>query len=349
MWVETPVFYEDLKQLCATESIPWDQLRGKTIFVTGATGLIGQTLVSGLLYAGMQRGLGLTVTALVRNREKAEKIFEAQLVQKLPLRFAVGTVEALPDMDFPIDYIVHGASPTASAWFVEHPVETIETAVTGTQNVLKLAKEKNVSGFVYLSSMEVYGTVSEEKLLTENDLGYLNPLLVRSCYPESKRLCEALCACYAAEYQTPTTIARLAQTFGPGVDVNDRRVFAELARCAVQRTDMILQTKGTSKRCYVYTMDAVSAILSILLKGHLGEAYNVANPETYCSIYEMAEKVMDTFTNGESAVRVMNNETVSGKYPPEHHLYLDTTAISNLEWKPTIDLVGMYDRMMSCF
>ncbi len=261
MWLETPVFQEDLESFVNQEQIPWQDLQGKTIFITGGTGLIGSTLASGLLYANNVRKLGLTVILLVRDVERAKQQFKAQLQDSDALQFVEGTVEALPKLDMPIDYFVHGASPTASAYFVQHPVETISTAVGGTASMLKLAKEKNASGFVFLSSMEMYGTINAEKPLTEADIGYLNPLAIRSCYPESKRLCEALCAGYASEYGLNAMSVRLAQTFGPGVAANDKRVFAEFARCAMNGQDIVLQTEGKSKHCYVYAMDAASAIL----------------------------------------------------------------------------------------
>ena len=115
--------------------------------------------------------------------------------------------------------------------------------------------------------MEVYGSPKNEDLLSEEDLGYLNPLNVRNCYPESKRMSESLVASYAREYGIRSMSIRLAQTFGPGVEYGDKRVFAEFARCAMEKKDIVLLTDGKSKRCYLYTMDAVSAILTVLLKG----------------------------------------------------------------------------------
>ena len=347
MWIETPVFQEDLKTIAQADCIPWEQLRGKTCLITGATGLIGYTLTSALLYAGWKKQLDLTVVALVRNVEKAKQKFAAQLSQGLPLRFVQGDVEHLPPLDGPVDYVIHGASPTASKYFVEHPVETIHTAVIGTMNLMRLAKDKQCQGFVYLSSMEVYGSVEEETPLQENDLGYLNPLAVRSCYPESKRLCEALCAANASEYNLRAMSVRLAQTFGPGVDANDNRAFAEFMRCARQGREIVLQTPGDSKQPYIYTTDAASAILTVLLKGEKGQAYNAVNSETYCSIAEMARLVADHFSKEQPvAVKIAASEESMKKYPPKRCWNLSAYALTALGWEHQKDLVQMYQSMI---
>ena len=156
-----------------------------------------------------------------------------------------------------VDYIIHGASATSSKYFVSNPVETIYTALDGTSNILKFATEKKINGMVYLSSLEVYGTPEKDAdLITENDYGYIEPLSVRSSYSEGKRMVECLCASYAHEYSVPVKIARLSQTFGPGVAYEDGRVFAEFARCALEQRDIVLHTQGHTVRSYCYTKDA---------------------------------------------------------------------------------------------
>lgn len=346
MWTENNVFLEDLEAITQTESIPWKKLQGKTILVTGGTGLIGSTLISSLLYANQKLALNLQVLALIRNQTKAEKIFFQPLQERLPLHFITGSVENLPEINQPIDYIIHGASPTASAFFVEHPVETIQINVKGTTNLLQLAKEKKAAGFVYLSSMEVYGAPLSDQVIDETQGTTVDTMVVRSCYPEAKRICESLCASYAQEYGVPAFSVRLAQTFGPGVLEDDARVFAEFARCAVQHHDIVLQTQGTSKRCYLYTADSATAILTVLLSGKGGEAYNAANPETYCSIVEMAQMVAMKLAKGDIKIKFNIDKNNEKKFSPPHHLNLGITKINNLGWESTRSLLDMYRRMI---
>lgn len=350
MWTEHSTYLEDLNQVIQNECVFGTDLEGKTILVTGATGLVGQNIVNALLYFGMKTSVAPKVLALVRNKEKAQKLFEQQKKDcGDKLEFLIGDVVNLPDITEEIDYIIHGASQTASAAFVRNPVETIETAVVGTKNLLELARTKQVASFVYLSSMEAYGSPTEEKLLSENAGACFDSMAVRSCYPESKRMCESLCAAYAAEYGVPAKVVRLAQTFGLGVSGEDVRVFADFARKALKGEDIVMQTKGDSCRMYLYTMDAAAAILTVLLKGKNGECYNAANKETYCSIKKMAELVSEILSEGESGVTIQLDEENMKKYPPAHKLKLDTSKLEELGWKAHYGLDEMYRHMVKGF
>lgn len=338
------VLQEDLAAVSQADYIPWNQLQGRSVLVTGGTGLIGSTVIKVLCYANTVKNLRLKIFALVRNLEKAERMLGHE---NEVLHFVQGSVEKLPEINEPVDYIIHGASPTASLFFVEHPVETIQIAVQGTSNLLELAKEKAVKSFIYLSSMEVYGAPQADTLIPEFQGCTLDSMVVRSCYPIAKRLCENLCASYAQEYDVPAKVIRLAQTFGPGVLKDDKRVFAEFARDAMEGKDIVLQTGGTSKREYLYTADATTAILTVLLKGQDGQAYNAGNPGTYCSITEMAKLVADSIAKKKIQVKIPKCEgNKDFKFPPAHHLYLDVERLENLGWRPQKSLKEMYLRMM---
>ena len=346
MWIDNAIFKEDLEYILKYKAIDWNQLKNKTILITGANGLIGSTLVKALIYANYKIGLRIKIIALVRNVEKAEKVFENQLNQYESLEFIIGDVESLPEVPMDIDYIVHAASPTASSYFIEKPVETIRASVRGTYNLLELAINKNVSSFVYLSSMEVYGSPNSDTIISENHGTNVDTMSVRSCYPEAKRLCEVMCTSFANEYQLPAKVIRLAQTFGPGVLANDQRVFAEFARCAKEGKDIVLNSLGTSKRCSLYTADAITAILLVLLRGRVANAYNAANPKTYCSIYEMGNIVAEKLTNSRIKVLTSVDEQRCKRYPPPYKLNLGIRKLQELGWEPYFDLPEMYRRMI---
>lgn len=348
MWLENEAMKQDMENISAAQYIPWEQLSNKTILITGATGLIGSTLVNGLLYANRKKHLNLTVLALVRDEFRAKEKFSAQIDNATDLQFVLGTVENLPEIECKIDYIIHGASQTASKAFVEQPVETIVTAISGTHNLLELAKKKSVQGFVYLSSMEVYGHPERGHKVTERDIGCMTPLDVRNSYPISKQQCESLCCAYASEYKLPVMIARLTQTFGPGVHYNDNRVFAYFGRCVKEKQDIVLKTKGETERSYLYTADAATAILTVLLKGESSAAYNMANEATYCSIAEMAQMIAKK--NGIGVRFEIQSETENG-YPATIYMDLDTSKLKALGWLPVplgggVPLIEMYERMI---
>ena len=333
------ILREDMERISSAGFIDWEKLRGKNILLTGATGLIGFNLVNALAYASSHKGLGLKVIAPVRDMQKAHRMFG----ELDGVTFFAADVETLTEIDGNVDYVVHGASPTASKYFVEHPAATITTALAGTSNMLRIARAKNVSGFVYLSSMEVYGHIGTEHLVNESELGYIDPLTPRNSYPESKRVCEAMCSAYAHEYGLPAKNVRLVMTFGPGLPYDDARVCADFMRCVIEGKDIVLKTTGLTKRCYLYTADAVTAILAVLLKGEAGHAYNAANPETYCSVREMADIMAGEVSGGRIGVR-MDLSLDSSMYPAPGFLKLDVSALKALGWEPSLNLRDMYLR-----
>lgn len=343
--IKTETCFEDLEISASAEFIPWDELRDQVILITGATGLIGSSLIDLLLYANKKKNLGITILALVRDEKRAFTRFCNENNEKEEcLKFIIGSVEEFHDVEGKVDYIIHGASKTASKTFVDQPVETILTALSGTENLLEVAKKKNVKGMVYLSSMEVYGYPERGHKVYEDEIGSLTPLDVRNSYPISKQQCESLCCAYAKEYDVPVMIARLTQTFGPGVNYNDNRIFAYFGRCVKEKQDIVLKTKGETERCYLYTYDAATAIIAMLLKGEPGMAYNVADEDTYCSITDMAKKVAKI--NGIQVHYEIQNEKENG-FPATLYMDLSTDRLKSIGWKVlSRGITTMYLRMI---
>lgn len=310
------------------------------ILITGATGLVGSAIVKRLLKQGDSK-----VIALVRNAEKAEKVFSNYKTDNLEIM--ISDICDLKPKAIGVDYIVHAASQTSSKAFVNNPVETINTAINGTTAILEFARINPVKSFVYLSSMEIYGSPVIDEKIYENHSTNLDTMSVRSCYPESKRMCENICASYFSEYDIPVKIVRLTQTFGAGVAYNDGRVFAEFARCAIEGRDIVLKTKGKTKRNYLYLEDAVDAVLTVLLKGENGNAYNAANEDTYCSIYEMAKLVAEKCSNKKISVIIEeNNDIAKFGYAPTLKMNLSTEKIRGLGWNAKVGLSDMFKIMI---
>lgn len=308
-----------------------------TYLITGATGLIGKALVRHLLQQDECR-----LILPVRNVEKAQGLFG---VDERICYVLHDFDSAVPlNVDGDVDFIVHGACPTDSRFMAEHPVETINCIVNGTRTILELAKEKNVKSVVYLSSIEVYGIIADDTVpITEDVQGYVDPLLPRSSYPMGKRIAEAMCAGYASEYGVPVRIARLTQTFGPGVDLaSDNRVFAQFARCARNSKDIILRTRGLTQRMYLHVWDAVEAVMLLLHKGANGVAYNVANAATYISVMEMALFVKYNF-NDRITIHIDQQFDSKSIYLKDIKLKLSTDRIEALGWKPKYGVREMFE------
>lgn len=323
------ILQQDLKDICEADIIPWDSFSGRSFLISGATGLIGKNVIKALLYANERRKLGIKILAMVRNKEKAFSVFK-DCIQDPALEFVFGNIEEMPQISQEIDHIIHGASQTSSRAFVDKPVETIETALKGTENLLKLGESKKIKGMVYLSSMEVYGYPQKGHKVTETDCGAISPLDIRNSYPLSKLMCEGICRAYAAEYGVPVSMIRLTQTFGPGVMADDKRIFGYFSQCVRNKEDIVLKTKGETQRSYLYTADAVTAILLLLLKGKTGEAYNAADESTYCSIAEMADMIA-----GRWGLKVcyMPDNKEKNAYLNTLYMDLDTAKLKDLGWK----------------
>ena len=338
------VLIQDFKSISRSD-LPFDAFRNCSFVISGATGLIGSLLVRALLYCDGVHDLNLKIYAVVRNVEKAKQIFgeDVPALEYIVADLATDEIAAPEDCD----YIIHAAAVTTSKLMVSDPVGTIRTAIDGTEKLLKLAVEKKAKSFVYISSMEIYGQPKTEGKTAEKDLGDIDIGNVRSCYPEGKRMCECLCNAYASQFGLNVKSARLAQTFGAGILPTENRVFAQFARSAMNGTDIVLHTTGESEGNYVYTADAIRAILMLLVKGTSGEAYNIANEQSHTTIREMAQLVAERIAGNEIQVVLdIPKDSASLGYAPPVKMWLDASKMRGLGWEPKVGMVEAYERMI---
>ena len=289
------IIAEDLAAITAAP-LPWEALSGSTVLVTGAAGFLPAYMVETILYLNDSRFIEKArVIALVRNVERARERFAAYL-DRGDFEIVVQDVSAPLTVAGPVDYVIHAASQASPVYYRTDPVGTLSANVLGTRNLLAAAQNHAMKGFLFFSSGEIYGIVkNDSKPVAEHDGGFLDPTDVRSCYGESKRMGETMCVAWAHQFGVPTRIVRPFHTYGPGMRLDDGRVFADFVRDILKGGPIVLKSDGAARRSFCYLADATLGFFTVLLNGKNGEAYNIANPEGECSIAELADRLAAEF------------------------------------------------------
>ena len=296
------------------------------VLITGATGLIGGCLTDILIQFSE-----CEVYALGRNRQRAEQRFQ-QYWNNPHFHFLEHDICTPLDCSVDFHYIIHAASNASPNFFMQKPVEVMRANLEGLSHLVEYGLQHHMQRMVYVSSGEIYGE-GDGSVFTEESSGYIDILSPRACYPSSKRAAETLCASFNQEYQTQITIARPCHTYGPYFTESDNRVFAQFIRNVLHDEDIVMKSAGTQYRSWIYVVDCAAAILSILLKGKSGEAYNVANAESNITIRELAEK-----TAAIAGRQVIMNLSDNGNTTPITKAVFSTKKLEALGWQPLFDI-----------
>ena len=285
--VYSKVYLDDLKKVC--DIIPdIEYLKDKTILITGANGLICSALVDMLIELNSIKKLGITIYICARSQEKSQERFRG-FFSKENVHFMKYDVNEELVLDDNIDYIIHGASNANPGTYTMYPVETMMTNLIGMRNILEFARKSRVNRVLYISSSEVYGNKKTKEPYKEDDYYSVDILNPRACYPSSKRAAETMCASYLKEYGVDFVIARPGHIYGPTVTEPDNRASSQFSKDVIEGHDIVMKSAGLQIRSYCYVLDCVSALLTILIKGNSGEAYNISNRESISTIRDIAE------------------------------------------------------------
>jgi len=271
------------------------------------------------------------VIALVRNKKHAQDRFKKY---KDDEKFVILLQDVCSEINVheTIDFIIHAASPASPKAYKNTPLDVIFPNVFGTKNILDFAVKKSVESFLYFSSGEVYGEPDTE-VVCENDYGFLDPTNIRSCYAESKRMGESLCVAYAVEHGVPVKIVRPFHTYGPGMKLDDGRVFADFVANIVRNENIEMKSSGKSVRSFCYLADATIGFFTILLKGANQHAYNMGNPNESISIKDLAELLISLFP--EKKLKVMcASQSKNYLESPVHSQLPNISKIGKLGWIP---------------
>lgn len=259
----------------------------KTILVTGATGLICSAVVDVLAELSILRNLNWNIIIAARNVQKAKERF-SRYEEKSNISYFRYDISDSCDFPNGINYIIHGAGNAYPALYSEKPAETLSTSVKGIEDILRYSVA-NKTRILYVSSSEVYGRLQNIKPIKENEYGYIDILNPRSSYSMGKRAGETLCASFVSEFGTDCVIVRPGHVYGPTASLQDNRVSSSFMYAASHGQNLVMKSDGEQIRSYCYCLDCASAIVTALFMGESGEAYNISNRDSICTIKEMAE------------------------------------------------------------
>lgn len=326
--------YRDELQIMLKQNLPWNRLAGKTVMLSGATGMIGKCIVD-LLMQCNERILTddpVCITALSRNEESARQRL-GEYWNGNNFRYAVcDVVRELPDLG-EADYVIHAASNTHPLQYAKDPVGTITANVVGTKNLLDYAVSCRAERFCFVSSVEIYGeNRGDVERFKEVDLGYLDCNTLRAGYPESKRVGEALCNAYAQAYGIDFVIPRLSRVYGPTMLHSDSKAVAQFIKKAAAGEDIILKSAGTQCYSYTYALDAAMGILTVLLKGESGETYNISDKQSEVTLRQITEWLAED--QNVQVVFHVPEEAEQAGYSTATKALLDTDRIEALGWRP---------------
>jgi nucleoside-diphosphate-sugar epimerase len=338
---------EDMQEICASV-VAWDRLRGKTALITGANGLIASYLCYTLLYLNDTAGADITVLALVRNKEKARKQFGA-ICERPDFKLLVQDVCEPMEYGGEINFIIHAASQASPRHFLSDPVGTIAANTVGTKNILDLAVRKKSEEFLYLSTREIYGkSIGDKEFIMEDDYGTTDPTQVRSCYSESKRMSETLCAAYRHQYGVNAKVARIAHTYGPGMTIGDGRVMGDFLYSTIHGENIKMNSDGSGILGLTYLSDLIAGLYMLLLN-FSDFVYNISNDEAIISVRELAEMLAVIRPEKHVDIEYAADHALRSGYLPHRVGLLSSGKAKENGWIPKIGIKEGFRRTIKTF
>lgn len=333
--IDNILYREDIKYI-ADLNLPWDKIQGKSILISGASGLIASCLIDAIMQKNKE-SLNCKIYALGRNVEKAKMRFSTYWESSC-FKFISHDINKPLDMESnTIDYVLHMASNTHPVAYATDPIGTVTTNIIGTNNMLKFALLHNASRFVFASSNEIYGeNRGDTELFDEHYCGYIDSNTVRAGYPESKRCGEALCQAYKKQTGLNIVIPRFTRSYGPSMLMTDTKAVSQFIRKGVAGKNIVLKSAGTQYYSYTYVVDAVAGLLTILLKGENGEAYNIADLAGDITLKDLASIIAKE--SGTKVVFELPDDLEKSGYSTATKARLDGSKIKQLGWTMKYDV-----------
>jgi UDP-glucuronate decarboxylase len=289
------------------------------ILVTGGAGFLGSHLTARLLKMGHE-------VVCVDN------FYTGSKTNIIPFLNNTNFELIRHDVTFPlyieVDGIFNLACPASPVHYQKNPVQTLKTSVHGAINMLGLAKRTGAR-FLQASTSEIYGDPSHSPQ-TEDYWGNVNPIGIRACYDEGKRAAETLTFDYARQYGLETRVARIFNTYGPNMSMNDGRVVSQFILQALQDKDIEVFGDGSQTRSFCFVDDLITGIIKLFFSD-ISEPINLGNPAPI-SMNELAKEIVALTKSKSKIIYKSLPEDDPKQRQPDI-----SKAISKLGWKPEID------------
>ena len=310
-------------------------LTGSTVLITGAGGLICSAFVDLLIQYNERHKKTISILSAGRNEQKIKERFGKYFYKDYFSFIPYDSLSSVPMIDKKAEYIIHGAGNATPDAIIREPVETMKSNFLGLLSLLSYAKEVGTKKLLFISSSEIYGQKESNNPCQENEYGYVDLLNSRNSYSVGKRAAETLCVSFADEYDVDSVIIRPGHVYGPTAKENDNRVSSAWAYKAARGENIIMKSDGSQIRSYCYCLDNASAILKVLLFGEKCQAYNISNPDSIISIYEMA-KILAASGNVQLDMRLPTAEERKS-YNPMRNSSLNSSRLQALGWQGCFD------------
>lgn len=340
------LYYEDVAW-AAQSKLPWEKLEGKSVLITGASGLIGTFLIDVLMYRNENCDMNCRIYAVGRNQTKAAGIFSSWWDSQRFTFLAHDINLPMPEEPFNgrIHYVLHMASNTHPLAYATDPIGTVTANIIGTNYLLDFAAGHDAERFAFASSNEIYGeNRGDVELFDEHYCGYLDSNTMRAGYPESKRCGEALCQAYLKQRGLDVVIPRLTRSYGPTMRMSDTKAISQFLRKGIAGENIVLKSAGTQYYSYTYVADAVTGLLTVLLCGETGNAYNIAHESSDIMLKDLAALIAEKA--GTRVVFELPDEVEKSGYSTATKARLDGRKLGALGWKPHYDIRGGIFRTM---
>lgn len=339
-------YMEDVQRI-AQMHLPWERLAGRSVFLSGAAGMIGSFLTDVILEKNRLSGLNCTVCALVRSLTRARARFSRYLADDRLVLVPCDVNRPLPLEDtLKADYVLHLASNTHPLSYASDPVGTIMTNIVGLKNLLDFSVAHGAVRFLFASSNEIYGeNRGDVEFFDEAYCGYINPNTLRAGYPESKRCGEALCQAYRTSRQLEVVIPRLTRSYGPTMLMTDTKAVSQFIKNGIRGEDVVLKSPGNQHYSFLYAGDSVSGILTVLLLGKDGEAYNIADAGSDVTLKELAGVIAEAA--GRKVIFESPDPLEAAGYSRATKARLSGDKLRALGWKPMYGLRTGLERTMA--